>query len=88
MVENAKAVKGTNKKPSPRPCRMPVCTTVQEVTSVVKRVIQYSEVLVKMRPASTNKRALTRPDMRPTTTIASMVPTPRGANKRPTSITG
>ena len=49
MVES-----GTNMKPSPKPCRMPVRTSVHCETSGVKPVISHSTAAVSSRPTASS----------------------------------
>ena len=87
-VENVTVDSGTNRKPSPRPWTMPVRTMSQPLMSRSKCVISHCEIAVSASPTSSCRRTSTRPDRRPTTSIANIVPTPRGASSSPTSTTG
>ena len=79
---------GTNMKPSPMPCRMPVRISVHSETSGVKPVISHSTAAVSSRPDASSTRGSTRLIRRPTIIMATMVPTPRGARTRPAVTTG
>ncbi|MNF85873.1 hypothetical protein D3C84_682890 [compost metagenome] len=76
MVES-----GTKMKPSPNPWTMPVRTMSQLLMSVLNSVISHMEKLVSSSPSRIRMRTSTRPDSLPTSIMANMVPTPRGASR-------
>ncbi len=86
-VANATTCNGMNTKPMPKPCSIVVVTIDQESTSGVQAVMYQTAIVIITMPPSIKSRGSIRLDSLPAIIIAIIVPTPRGAIRRPASVT-